>query len=191
MLSPDLASMSRVLFLTLPSSSPSPFPLADLSLCLNHLTARKSSSLDLFKVLLGVYSSLTTSRPWAEDQSVACQPLQGEPWSIVTRPVAATFAAPQNLRAEVYRTQWTPRLDSGSQGPTTAAYVDNHVFHLPGGRQLHTGDSRAFCWEPHRMLCNCATAVGRSSRGVRGSQESRPWASTSHQTLPRNLVHSL
>ena len=38
---------------------------------------------------------------------------------------------------------------------------------------------------------NYATIVGRSSVGVQGSQESRPWASIYHQTLPKNLMHSL
>lgn len=159
-LSPDLPSISRVLFLTLPSSSPSPFPLADLSPCLNHLTARKSPSLDLFKVLLGVYSSLTTSCPWTEDQSVNLfrEARRALVYCNTARGCHLCCLSSVHARLPLKTSEQKSTTHSGLPGSTQEAKdsllqppshhhreVDDHVFHLPGSRSLHTGDSRAFC----------------------------------------------
>lgn len=60
-----------MLFLTLPGNSPCSPSLGKPFPSLNNLTARKSPSWDLSKVLLAVYSSHSTSCPWAGDQLLA------------------------------------------------------------------------------------------------------------------------
>lgn len=71
-----------------------------------------------------------------------------------------------------------------SQGLTTAAYVSPS----PGGGRSWLPPSREpltpyrrLCWESHRRLCSCVTAMGRSSRGVQGSRaDPRPAPPTKH-----------
>lgn len=149
-----------VLFLTLPRSSPCSPSLGRPSPSLNNLIARKSPSWDLFKILLVVCSSLSTSCPWAGDQLLAnlyvvarraldlwWHGLQLCPLLPV---VTASELAPQSLRN---RSLLLPaKLASGIQlrshkrslSHTMTEKWTNNVFHLPGGRHLHRRDSSRF-----------------------------------------------